>query len=125
MPELLGRQVDRDAHRRHAGIEPAAHLATGLAQHPVADRHDEAGFFGDRNERVRRHQTARRMAPADQRFGAAHAVRRDVDLRLVVQLELTLFERAAQVVLQRQTIVGEMLISCGIERKLPRAESFV
>ena len=36
----------------------------------------------------RRHQTALRMAPADQRFGAAQAAVGELDLRLVEQLEL-------------------------------------
>ena len=47
----------------------------GLAQHPVADRVDQPGFFGDRDEDAGRDQAVRRMMPAQQRLDADHAPR--------------------------------------------------
>jgi EAL domain-containing protein (putative c-di-GMP-specific phosphodiesterase class I) len=39
----------------------------------VADRDDEAAFFGDRDEIRRRELAALRVAPSDQRFGAGYS----------------------------------------------------
>ena len=41
---------------------------TGLAQHPVAERHDQPGLLRDRNELARRNESAHRVPPADQRL---------------------------------------------------------
>ena len=46
-----------------------------LLQHPFADRHDHAGFLGDRDELHRRDHAAFRMLPADQRLVADDACR--------------------------------------------------
>ena len=44
------------------------------------------------------------MAPAQQRLGAAHAAARDVDFRLVVQFELAVADRVAQVGFEREAL---------------------
>ncbi len=79
---------------------PARHLRTRLFDHPFTDLDDEAGLFGDRNELRRRHQAQARPHPAQQRLGADHAAREQVNLGLVVQQQLVAFDRTAQVGLQ-------------------------
>jgi len=44
--ELDRRKVDRDPDRRR----PGRRVLAGLAQHPLAERDDQPGFFGDRDE---------------------------------------------------------------------------
>src|SRR5690606_28798702 len=47
------------------------------------------------------------MTPADERLGAAHASRADVQLRLIVQLELLELERAAQLGFEHEAVVRD------------------
>ena len=101
LPELARREVDRDPQARMPRL-PRLRLRAGFAQHPFADRHDEAGLLGERDELGRRHQPMVRLLPAQQRLGADDAAAGEVDLRLVVQRELAALERAAQVGLGRQ-----------------------
>ena len=64
--ELAGRQVD--AHRRaasRAARVPRARPGGTPLEDPAADRHDQAGLLGQRDERERRDQPARRVLPAD------------------------------------------------------------
>jgi hypothetical protein len=58
---LRGRKVDRDLDP----VRPACRIAAGLAQHPFADRDDQARFLGDRDELGRQQQPASRVLPAD------------------------------------------------------------
>ena len=54
--ELAGREVDRDRERRvlvRLG-DPRRGLRARFVQHPRADRHDQAGLLGDREELVGR-----------------------------------------------------------------------
>src|SRR5580700_9438382 len=60
--ELRRRQIDRELDVRR----PAGGIPAGTAQHPVAEPSDQAGFLGDRDEFHRPHQSAHRMAPAQQ-----------------------------------------------------------
>ena len=97
-----------------------AACAQRLAQHPVADRHDEAGLLGERDEVAGRHDAA----PSGwcQRSSASTPITRpvaQVDLRLVVQLELVALERAAQRRSRAQArsrrafmLGGEELVAC-------------
>ena len=91
--ELHRRDVDRDPDM----LGPARRLRAGLADHPRADRDDQAGVLGDGDELDRRDQPARRMVPADQRLERADAVVLEVEQRLVIQLELAALEREPQV----------------------------
>ena len=72
-------------------------LGAGLPQHPLAERHDQPGLLGERNELGRRDHAALGMVPAQQRLEAADLVALEVDERLVVELELAVGERLAQV----------------------------
>ena len=77
-----------------------AHVAAGLAQHPVADLDDQAHLLGDRNELGRRDHAAQRMRPAQQRLAGRDLLGLQVEQRLVVDLEGVVGERVAQVELE-------------------------
>ena len=64
--ELHRRKIDGDADV----LRPSRRIHAGLPQHPLADRHDQAGFFRQRNELDRRDHAAQRMIPAHQGFEA-------------------------------------------------------
>ena len=74
-PELHRRDVDRERERFVALLLPLRQLAARGLDHEVADRHDQSGRFGDRNEFVGRNQAVLRMVPAHQRFEARDAAR--------------------------------------------------
>ena len=65
-----------------------AALAARLAEHPPADRDDQAGLLGERDELRRRDEPARRVVPAQQRLDAVVGPPLEADDRLVVDLEL-------------------------------------
>ena len=67
--ELQRREVDRDADI----VRPLRGFAAGAAQHRAAERGDQAGLLGDRNELRRRDHAALRMRPAHQRLEAGDA----------------------------------------------------
>jgi hypothetical protein len=75
-------------------------LPAGLAQHPAADRHDQAGLLGERDELERRHEPALGVVPAHERLDAGDPAVVELDDRLVVELELAVLERALQVGLE-------------------------
>ena len=62
--ELERREIDGDAQRRQAGALPALRLAAGLAQHPFADRQNEAVLFGAIEKGARRQNALRRRDPS-------------------------------------------------------------
>ena len=95
--KLNGRQVDREI---DVG-GPFRPLRAGGAQDPFADRDDQPGVLGDRDEPVGGHEAVGRMFPAYQRLGTADAPRRNVDDRLVMQGELIARQGVAQVQLER------------------------
>jgi hypothetical protein len=80
-PELLGREVDRDRHRREARAPPGADLARGLGEHPFARRQDEPRVLQRRDEVGRQHHAALRVVPAQQRLDPVDAAVAQVDLR--------------------------------------------
>src|SRR5260370_26100144 len=104
--ELSGREIDAHGARRLAGEQllPSARLTTRFLEHPLADRNDETGLFGDRYERCWRDQPALGMLPADECFPARDAPRFQPDQRLIVNPELAALEREAQIALQLQTL---------------------
>ena len=90
--ELERRQVhgDTDVVRPGRGIE------AGAAQHQAAQRIDQAGFLGNRNELGRRDHTTLGMRPAHQRLEAGDAAALEIDQRLVVGAEHVVLDRVAQ-----------------------------
>jgi hypothetical protein len=67
-------------------LGPFGRVGASPAQHEVAERRDETGLLGERNELGRRDVAARRVRPAQQRLEADDVVRFEVDERLVVDL---------------------------------------
>src|ERR1700743_1079515 len=95
--KLRSRDIDRELHL--AG--PGGGLLEGLMYPPIAERRDQPDLFGDRDELVGWHHAALGMLPAQQRLEAADAVLIEVVERLVVQRELVLAHRLAEIELER------------------------
>ena len=78
----------RDVHREPRIGGPVRRIVASLAQHPFAERDDEADLLGDADELGRRQQPLVAVTPAQQRLEAAGPLGADIDDRLVVHLEL-------------------------------------
>ncbi len=76
-----------------------------MVQHELAELRDEAGLLGDVDEDRRRHEPARRMAPAHEGLEPLELVGAQVDDRLVVHVELVLAQGGAHRVLDREPLV--------------------
>ena len=95
---------------------PGGGLGAGGSQHPFAEFDDQAGIFRDGDEFGRRDHAALGMAPAQQRLAAGDLVARQIDQRLVVDLEAAVDQRLAQVALH-----GEPGLGAGIHVGLEEA----
>ena len=104
--ELPAGQVHRNRHLREPVLVPLARLRAGGAQHPLADRHDQARELGDRDELPRRDQAQLRVAPADERLGAEDLGRPQVDEGLEVQLQLVVGHGLPQTALQESRSIA-------------------
>ena len=78
-------QIDPHTHRKQACTTPALRLPTGRLQHPLSDRDDQSGLFGQRDEVTRWDHTHHRVLPTDQGLDADHALGVDGVLRLIMQ----------------------------------------
>src|SRR5580704_17307534 len=85
---------------------PALRLAHGGAKHLLAERHDEAGVLGDRDELDRRQEATNRMVPTNERLGGDESATTRIDYGLVEDLELIRFEAVADADLGLQTSQG-------------------
>src|SRR6185437_13633160 len=70
----------------------------------VADRYDHSRGLEDRQEPTRQYQPLIAVAPAQQRLDRHDLTRREIDLRLIVQYELSLIERDMELVLERHSL---------------------
>ena len=69
-------------------------VAARAPQHPFAERHDEPGILGHRDEMARRDPAVHRVVPADERLRRRTGVSaRKIVLRLIDDLELLAAER--------------------------------
>ncbi len=108
--ELTAGHVDADENiRTGAGIDPRARLAAGLLQHPGADRHDEAGLLGDRDEVHRRDHAAGRVVPTHQGLEARQIAGIEIDDRLIEHEQLFAAQGLVQVGLDPQPVTGAAL----------------
>ena len=104
--KLLGRQVNGDLQVAQAfGAQLLAHAA-GLTCNPLADRDDQAGFFGHADELVRADHAALRVVPAQQRFHPQQPACAQAQFGLVKDVKLVLGQGAAQVVFDEQLVAG-------------------
>ena len=95
--ELGAGQVDREDRDANLAIEPAPQLGAGTLDDPMADRNDASRGLRDRNESVRKQESAGRMVPPDQRLETDNPAGRELDLRLVIELELVALQRMPQI----------------------------
>src|SRR5262245_24513333 len=79
-----------------SGGVPCFGLRARRRECPRAQRCDQSGFLGDRDEARRRDDAELRTPPAHERLATGDGAAREVDLRLVMQLEFAVFERTAQ-----------------------------
>src|ERR1039458_6162944 len=86
-------------------MRPGRRLDAGAVQGPFADRDYQAGLFGDGDEHRRRHVSAYRMGPAQQRLAGRYTAAAQIDQRLVIQLELLRGNGIAQVELERAALL--------------------
>ena len=100
--QVAHRQIHADGDVEPA-VPPRATLPNGGAQHPVRQLLDQPGLFGKRDELIRRNQPALRMFPAHQRLDPLAAPCAQVDFGLVVQNQLVVLDRRAQLADQRQS----------------------
>ncbi len=98
--ELSRRQVHSHAYGWQTLILPTAVDAAGFVHGPFAHIPDQACFFQQRNEFQRRNQSMLGPVPAYQCLGANDSAADQVDLRLIVQYELSLFQGATQCIFQ-------------------------
>ena len=79
------------------------------AQHPFAERVDEAGLLGERDEDLGRDAAVLGVVPAQQRLGADDGVVGEPHDRLIVEAQQALLQRVAQRALERvlaQPVLG-------------------
>jgi len=82
-------------------------MPAGGLQYPGTDAPDGPGSFGQRDKGLREDHALARMAPADQRL-VPHDAAGAFDLRLVMQLELMLMQRRAQLIQQLRQLRGPL-----------------
>ena len=94
--------ADVDRQSEVLGLAPArprGELLAGSLQHPMAQRQDQAGVFGQRDELHRRHHAPLGVQPARQHLGTRELALR-IDLRLVVKDKLPVLQTLTQIGLQ-------------------------
>ena len=119
LDELASRQVDRHEQLRtvRPRIAPGSGLPAGGLEHPAAERQDEAGLLGQRDEGDRRHEATYGMLPADERLEADDALGGQVDQRLIVQPKLATLDALTEVVLEvdpLDRLVGHRRLEQGV-----------
>ena len=100
--ELPRREVYRHPQRRQARFLPGFRLRTCCAEHPLVQRNDQFGLFRHGDEFSGEHQAPLWVLPAYEGFHADDLSGANVLLRLVVDDELFVPQRAPQLLLQRQ-----------------------
>ena len=109
--ELYGGDVDGDRQRvslRPAAI-PFARVLQRLVEYPIAEQDDQAAFLGERDEAVRRHETALGVIPAEQRLEAEQALGVGGEDRLVKDPKVLVFDRASHLVFELKALARLMV----------------
>jgi hypothetical protein len=103
--QLGGRQVHR--HEQGGLAEPGAQgreRVAGVHDHLPAERHDQPGLLGHRDERVGPDDPALRVRPAGERLDPARPAGHQVHDRLIVELDLVALDRELEVLLEAQAL---------------------
>src|SRR5256885_2148270 len=95
IPDPGGLDVHGDR-QVEALLAPARALLERLLDDEERERPDEAGVLCDGDEDVGRDEAALRLLPADERLDAAHRAVGEPRLRLVVEHELAVLDRAPE-----------------------------
>ena len=96
MLQLADGHIDREHRQDAIGKLPLHDLQATFAQHPFAQRDDQAGFLGQRDEAHRRHLPKLRTLPAHQCFGTDQLAIRGTHLWLQMHGQFALIQRPAQ-----------------------------
>src|SRR6185369_11570710 len=110
--EFARGEVDCQTQILKAVGTPARHAGTGLDQHPVGYRGDQAGLLSQFDETVRIQQAMNRMPPAKQRLKTDDPSAADINLGLKVQLEFIVPQGLTQLVFQ-----DDPVLVAGIDRR--------
>ena len=100
--QLRGRRVDPEEQRDTESFPPGHELATGVAEHPIAEPVDDVEVVGPVDERGGRQEAKCRMGPTRQGFDRRDVAGLGVDLGQVVHPELAGHERRSEVALSQQ-----------------------
>ena len=108
LPELLGGEVDGhpDVPPDPGIVAPFRQLPECVVEYPDPDRNDEADGLGDGDELVRRDRAEGRVVPTEQRLEPGDVEARQVEDRLVLEVELIVGERVPELVRQRSAPLG-------------------
>ena len=101
--QLFGRYVDVDLHVFGPML---CRFLTRLVHDPCANRHDQAGIFGNGDELDRADEAMLGTVPPDQRFEADDTFVDRIDHRLIVQHEFVLLQRGTQRDLELAALLG-------------------
>src|ERR1019366_7352590 len=122
MDHMLGETGATDAPRRHVDGPPelvgpgsfeASKLAQSRPEDPAGEPVDEVGLLGQGQKRVGVEQPVRRVLPADERLDDLYPRAPERGLRLVVQYELAVIDRVAQLTHQAQ-LRSVVMIELGV-----------
>ncbi len=120
--QLYRRNIHRNAVETQTGTVPGGCLAAGLIQHPVADPHDLAAFFGNGDELGRAAVADPGAVPAQQCLDRRRLAVVGVQQRLVGQAELFALDGAVQGMLQLQLALdaGQCVLAVVLVGVAPR-----
>src|SRR5665213_1544980 len=113
--QFHGGDINRYGYGRKMCLQPASSLAARFAQYPPTDGHDIAALFRNGYEILRKHHAPFRLVPSNECFGAGESLRREIYLRLVVQLKFAPVQSMAQTAFYGLTLQC-MLIHGGLEK---------
>src|SRR5690606_34581328 len=119
--DLHGRYVDGDGHGTETLAAPGRRLQARVLEHPFAERKDQPAVLGDRNKLRGLDVAELLVVPPEERLRADESARRELDARLITQLEPILFERKTKTVLDLQALdrSGVHLLGVVRIRRLP------
>ena len=71
-------------------------MPASFAQHPLADRYDQAAFLGNLDKLGRQNHPLVRILPTQKRFGAGNFTADKINFWLIVQQKFSVFQGPAQ-----------------------------
>ena len=104
LAKLAGRKVEGHGEGITGDFLELDAILAGLAEGPLAYRDHEADFFGDGNELAGGHVAALGAGPTQKGFHARDPAGGQVDLGLVVEGELVVFEGVAEVFFELKAV---------------------